>query len=157
MGCSMILENAKSENAKWIKQKIGELMHHMVISPYLSSQGESITVAELNELDRELMASNWFNSTVACNHYQEERVWNVIEAFYDCSSCWFIRDLAIYIDKRLVQAYIKAKEHLDVPPSQVTINLDEYGNLPYGLKYKYQDNYSNPIPWSIAPATEKQI
>lgn len=153
----MILENANSKNAIWIKQKIGELMHHMVISTYLSPREKSMTIMELNALDRESIALDWFNSTVSWNHYQEERVWNVIEDFYDCSSGWFIKDLAIYIDKRLVQAYIKARDNIDVSPSQVIVTLDKDGNLPYGLKYKYSENYTSLLPASVAPATKKQL
>ena len=67
----------------------------------------------------------------------------------------FYSHLAIYIDKRLVQTYVKAKEYLDASPSQVIVTLDANGNLPYGLKYKYEENYISHLPTTVAPGTEK--
>ena len=44
----MLFETVKSENAKWIKNKIGALLNHMIVS----ASAPKMTVTEINELDR---------------------------------------------------------------------------------------------------------
>lgn len=145
----MLFETVKSENAKRIKNKIGALLNHMIVS----ASAPKMTVTEINELDREMMAFNWSNKTIADGPYYTDRILSVINDSYNGLADDFYSHLAIYIDKRLVQTYIKAKEHLDVSPSQVTVTFDKDGNLPYGLKFQYLEN----LPSSIAPATQKQL
>lgn len=153
----MILENANSKNAIWIKQKIGEWLSHKIVWSQFSTQRKLRTTGELNELDRMDLSCYWFETFIEGKPYYEERAWNVIEDYYDCSYKSFKEDVAIYIDKRLPQAYLKEKDHLDTSPSGVKIKLDEDGNLPYGLAYKYPENYLSYAPSFVAPATEKQI
>lgn len=148
----MLFENIKSKNATWIKDKIGALLYHMIVYPK-----ELIQITEINKMDRVVLASNWLKTSIEGDCYREGRVWNVIDEFYNGSADEFVTNLAIYIDKRLAQAYIKAKEHLDVSPSQVVIILDDDGKLPYGLEYQYTENYTSQLPMFVAPATEKQI
>ncbi len=149
----MLFETVKSKNAIWIKDKIGALLSNMVVS----ASNPKMSVTEINTLDRKLMAFNWSNKTIANGPYYADRILSVINEFYNGLSDDYYSHLAIYIDKRLVQAYIKGKEHLDVSPSQVPITFDKDGKLPYGLKFQYSENYISCLPSSIAPATKKQL
>lgn len=154
----MILENANSRDGIWTKQKLGDYVSQDVVwsCPYFSTRILK-SVEEINELDRMELSWHWWNSFVKENPYHEERVWNVISDYYGGLTEFFIDDVAVYIDMRLPQAYLKHKEHIDAGPSQIKICADENGNLPYGIKYKYKANYNRLVKPVGAPATDKQL
>ena len=149
----MYFETVRSKDATWIKDKIGAKLNSMIVS----ASSPKMTVMEINGFDREMMAINWINKTHLDGPYYRSRLWSVINEFYNGSPEEFAIHLAIYIDKRIVQAYIKAEENLDVSPSQVVVTLDKNGNLPYGLEYKYSENYTDKTSNFVVPATECQI
>ena len=145
----MILKDVNCEDGIWIKHKIGDWLSHCLV------RGKS--VKELNELDRIELAEHWYEYDIERNHFTMERAWNVIDNYYGNNRIDFVEDVAVYIDMQLPKVYLKYKDKIDKAPSLITVKLDKNGELPYRLKYVYEENYISILPSSIAPATEKQI
>ena len=105
--------------------KLGNYISHQVISHFNGKELIFKTEKELNDLNREELASDFY--------------WNfcpsvLFEGMMDRD--FLIDEIALYIDKRIPQSYLKYKYELhDTSPSKVNPNDYEHN-----LIYHYQQN-----------------
>lgn len=152
----MNLENIKGKDVTWVKTKITEWMERNIFN--CSSLDEEIIFAkDLNICSRVTLAEEWYEHETDGYPYSKRRIWNVINEFYNGSFYDFKYGVAKYIDLRIVQTYVKKKEHIESAPSQIKININESGEAPYGLKFWYDENYEKFLPNDIARATDNQL
>ena len=134
-----------SYDKKWIGQRIGEYVSHILI--------KNLSVDEINELDRIISAQRWYSYE---DYYHKKKIDEILDK-YGVHINDFLIEVAEWMDSRIPQAYKKNYlKDADHGPASQSIKVDNDGIAEFGLIYHYKKNRHSIIIEHTKP-TQNQL